>query len=117
MDRTGAGSRNSDMEFFKKYIPHLSVREYSYYCMLPPRPHVDTAVNHTLQKLYPAGIKRTIVYPTSLLFYSMWSVVKWFVNSKTRRQVQTCLTLDGVREFIADEWIPANMVPSKYTSQ
>jgi hypothetical protein len=42
----------------------------------------------SLQDLHPERLHRAIVYPTGIVFYSMWNLlVKWFMAESTREKV------------------------------
>lgn len=85
IDRTSFSRENSDLELMK----HCSSR---------------------FQDLYPERLQRCIIYPSDLLFYTLWNVGKWFLDPVTRDKVQPMLALSGVQQFIDDEHIPPSMV-------
>jgi hypothetical protein len=62
-----------------------------------------------LSNNYPERLYRTIVYPSSMVFYGIWQVVQLFMDPVTREKVKPVMYLSGVQEFIADEHIPKSM--------
>ncbi len=64
----------------------------------------------TSQDTYPERLNKTIVYPSGVIFWSIWNVVKWFLDPVTRNKVSPCVYFYGVQEHIADEHIPVCMV-------
>lgn len=84
IDRVDAGMANSDMEFVR-------------------------ALASVFQNNYPERLCRAIVYPSGIVFYTIWNLVKWFLDPVTQDKVKPVLLLGGVQEFIDDEYIPAYM--------
>lgn len=84
VDRSDSGMQNSDMEFVR-------------------------AMAGVFQNNYPERLCRAIVYPSGLIFYTIWNLIKWFLDPVTQDKVKPVLTLAGVQEFIADEFIPLHM--------
>lgn len=84
IDRTDAGMANSDMEFVR-------------------------AMASVFQNNYPERLHRAIVYPSGIVFYTIWNLVKWFLDPVTQDKVKPVLLLGGVQEFIDDEYIPDYM--------
>lgn len=58
---------------------------------------------------YPERLYRTIVYPSSVVFYGIWQVVQLFMDPVTREKVKPVMYLSGVQEYVADEHIPKIM--------
>ena len=58
---------------------------------------------------YPERLCRTIVYPSSVVFYGIWQVVQIFLDPVTRAKVKPVMYLAGVQEFIEDKYIPKDM--------
>ncbi len=84
IDRTGQTNENSDVELVR-------------------------AVGKILQDNYPERLYRCIVYPSGLVFWSLWNIIKWFLDPVTQAKVQPMMYFSGVQEFINDEYIPKNM--------
>lgn len=61
------------------------------------------------QNNYPERVHRIIVYPGGYLFTMLWNVVKWFLDPVTQEKVKPVLYLEGVQEFIDNEFIPVSM--------
>lgn len=85
LDRTNAGTKNQDIAFLRRF-------------------------SKLFQDQHPERLHRVIVYPSGLVFWSLWNIVKWFVSPVTRDKVYPVMHLSGVQEFIDDENIPASMV-------
>lgn len=49
------------------------------------------------------------MYPSGVLFWTLWNVVKIFLDPVTRQKVSPVVYFYGVQEFIADEHIPVAM--------
>lgn len=62
-----------------------------------------------LSNNYPERLYRTVVYPSSMVFYGIWQVVQIFMDVVTREKVKPVMYLSGVQEFIDDEHIPKCM--------
>jgi len=62
-----------------------------------------------LSNNYPERLYRTVVYPSSIVFYGIWQVVQMFMDPVTREKVKPVMYLSGVQEFIEDEHIPKCM--------
>ena len=65
---------------------------------------------------------RAIIYPSDVVFYSIWAIVKWFMDPVTREKVQPMMYLSGVEQYIDRQYIPKSMVrtihhPSAYCTQ
>jgi len=58
---------------------------------------------------YPERLSKLVVYPSGVLFWSLWNIVKWFLDPVTRQKVLPCVYFIGVQEHIADEHIPISM--------
>mmetsp|Transcript_9398 Transcript_9398/g.15466 ORF Transcript_9398/g.15466 Transcript_9398/m.15466 type:complete len:302 (-) Transcript_9398:643-1548(-) len=84
VDRTSHKSENTDMELMKKSTG-------------------------TFQDIFPERVKNTIIYPTDLLFYSVWNIAKWFLDPVTRNKVHPMMYLSGVEQYIDRKWIPKAM--------
>jgi len=61
------------------------------------------------QDAYPERLSKLVVYPSGVIFWSLWNVVKWFLDPVTRQKVSPCVYFYGVQEFIPDESIPVAM--------
>jgi hypothetical protein len=61
------------------------------------------------QDAYPERLGKLVVYPSGVVFWSLWNIVKWFLDPVTREKVLPCVYFYGVQEHIADEHIPSNM--------
>jgi hypothetical protein len=83
-DRTDAGVSNQDIEFTKFFT-------------------------QVFQRLYPERLHCAVVYPSGVLFWTLWNIVKFFLDPVTRNKVRPCMYFSGVQEVIADEHIPASM--------
>ena len=91
IDRIDAGMQNSDVEFVR-------------------------AMASVFQNNYPERLYRAVVYPSGLVFYTVWNIIKWFLDPVTQHKVQPVLTLAGVTEFIDPQYIPVHMGgESRYT--
>lgn len=85
MDRSGAGLANQDIEFTKHFTK-------------------------LFQDQHPERLCRAIVYPSGLIFWSLWNVVKWFLDPVTRDKVCPIMYFSGVQQYIDDEFIPSTIV-------
>jgi hypothetical protein len=65
-----------------------------------------------LQDKYPERLHRAIVYPTGVIYWALWNIVKWFLDPVTAAKAAPMMYLSGVQEFIDDEYIPVGMVRS-----
>jgi hypothetical protein len=63
----------------------------------------------TLQDMYPERVKRVIIHPADLIFYTIWNIAKWFLDPVTRDKVQPMLYFYGVEQFIDRKYIPRGM--------
>jgi hypothetical protein len=88
MDRTDCGLTHVDLEFSKHF-------------------------NKLFQDQHPERLHRAIVYPSGWIFWSIWSVVKWFLDPITREKVCPAVYLSDVQQYIDDEYIPTTMVSRK----
>lgn len=84
-DRTDSGIANQDLEFVKSFAK-------------------------LFQDQHPERLFRAIVYPSGMVFWSLWNIVKWFVDPNTRNKVAAVVYLAGVQEFVDDEHIPSRIV-------
>jgi len=84
VDRSDASLTNMDFEFVK-------------------------AMAGIFQNNYPERLYRAIIYPSGIVFYTFWNLIKFFLDPVTQHKVQPVLTLAGVQEFIDDECIPSHM--------
>jgi Na+/H+-translocating membrane pyrophosphatase len=60
--------------------------------------------------MYPETVQRIIVYPADVVLYTVWAVVKWFMDPVTREKVQPMMLLSGVEQYIDRQYIPKSMV-------
>jgi len=81
IDRTDAGMQNSDMEFVR-------------------------ALSSVFQNNHPERLFRAVVYPSGIVFYTIWNLIKWFLDPVTQHKVQPVLTSAGVTEFIDAQFVP-----------
>lgn len=84
IDRTDAGMMNQDVEFLRHF-------------------------SKLFQDQHPERLYRAIVYPSGLIFWSLWNIIKWFIDPVTRDKVCPVVYLAGVQEFIDDDNIPVSM--------
>jgi hypothetical protein len=84
VDRSDASLTNMDFEFVK-------------------------AMAGIFQNNYPERLYRAIIYPSGIVFYTFWNLIKLFLDPVTQHKVQPVLTLAGVQEFVDDEYIPSYM--------
>ncbi|RYH28511.1 hypothetical protein EON65_11905 [archaeon] len=61
------------------------------------------------QDQHPERLHKAIVYPSGIVFWSLFNIVKWFFDPVTRNKISPVVYLAGVQEFIAEEHIPASM--------
>eukprot|EP00349_Pseudokeronopsis_sp_Brazil_P006057 CAMPEP_0202966760 /NCGR_PEP_ID=MMETSP1396-20130829/11317_1 /ASSEMBLY_ACC=CAM_ASM_000872 /TAXON_ID= /ORGANISM="Pseudokeronopsis sp., Strain Brazil" /LENGTH=260 /DNA_ID=CAMNT_0049690993 /DNA_START=17 /DNA_END=799 /DNA_ORIENTATION=+ len=66
-------------------------------------------VSATLQDMYPERVKRIVIHPADLVFYTLWNIGKWFLDPVTREKVQPMLYFYGVEQFIDKKFIPRAM--------
>lgn len=59
--------------------------------------------------MYPERVKRVIIHPADLIFYTIWNIAKWFLDPVTRDKVQPMLYFYGVEQFIDRKYIPRGM--------
>jgi len=83
-DRSDYRSANSDLEFVK-------------------------AASNVLQDNFPERLHRAVIYPTGLVFYGLWNVVKWFLDPVTQSKVAPCVYASGVTSYIDSIYIPTRM--------
>ena len=67
-----------------------------------------------IQDLFPETLMRAVIYPSDIVFYSIWAIAKWFVDPVTREKVQPMMYLSGVEQFIDRQYIPKSMVSSTF---
>jgi len=84
VDRVGHKSENTDSDLMK---------------------HVSSQ----FQDLFPETLMRAIIYPSDVVFYSIWAIVKWFMDPVTREKVQPMMYLSGVEQYIDRQYIPKSM--------
>lgn len=84
IDRTNHAKNNTDMDLVKE-------------------------LSQSFQDYYPETMFNCVLYPSDFIFYSVWNIVKWFLDPVTRAKVNPCMRLNGVRGYIADEFIPVSM--------
>eukprot|EP01034_Spumella_vulgaris_P029260 gene29260-36280_t len=84
IDRTDAAPYSGDTDFFKYFIGEFA-------------------------KLYPHCISKTIVYPANLIFYSVFSIVKWFLDEHSRDNTILCVYESGVQLYIDEKYVPSTM--------
>jgi hypothetical protein len=87
IDRTDCGLANQDIEFTRHF-------------------------SKLFQDQHPERLHRAIVYPSGLIFWSLWNVIKWFMDPVTRGKVSPVMYFSGVQQYIDDEHIPSTMVRS-----
>jgi hypothetical protein len=85
IDRTDCGLANQDIEFTRHF-------------------------SKLFQDQHPERLNRAIVYPSGVLFWSLWNVLKWFLDPVTRGKVCPVMYFSGVQQYIDDEYIPVSMV-------
>lgn len=61
------------------------------------------------QILFPERLQRAIIFPSDLLFYTVWAIIKWFLDPVTREKVQPMLYFYGVEQYIDKQYIPKSM--------
>jgi hypothetical protein len=66
-------------------------------------------LSKALQDNFPERLHTCILYPSDFIFYSAWSVVKWFLDPVTRAKVSPCMRFSGVTYYIDPVFIPAQM--------
>jgi len=71
---------------------------------------IDKAVLTIFQDNFPERLHRCVVYPSGVLFFLLWNIIKFFIDKRTQDKVKTVLYLAGVQEYIDDEFIPVEMV-------
>jgi hypothetical protein len=67
------------------------------------------AFSSVFQNNYPERVSKVIVYPGGWLFVLLWNAIKWFLDPVTQAKVKPVMYLEGVQEFIDDEFIPRSM--------
>jgi len=70
---------------------------------------IDKAVLTIFQDNFPERMHRCVVYPSGVVFFLLWNIIKFFIDKRTQEKVKTVLYLAGVQEYIDDEFIPAEM--------
>jgi hypothetical protein len=66
-------------------------------------------ISQVLQDAYPERVKTIIIYPTDILFYTLWNIGKWFLDPVTRNKVKPMMQFRGVEEFVDKSQIPREM--------
>lgn len=62
------------------------------------------------QDLHPERLHKAIVYPTGLVYYSMWNLVlKWFMDEHTRSKVVPAITLHDVFDLVEEKYVPVSL--------
>ncbi len=62
-----------------------------------------------LQNNFPERLHRAIIYPSGLVFYGIWNVIKWFLDPVTQAKACPVIYLSGVQQYIDDEYIPTRL--------
>ena len=62
------------------------------------------------QAVYAERVYQIIVHPASVLFWSLWSVLRVFMDPTTAQKVKPIVFLYGLRELVDDEFIPKSLV-------
>ena len=52
---------------------------------------------------------RAIIYPTGLVFYGLWNVIKWFLDPVTQSKAAPIIYQSGVQYYIDPEHIPVHL--------
>ena len=60
--------------------------------------------------MYAERVYQIIVHPASVLFWSLWSVLRVFMDPTTAQKVKPIVFLYGLRELVDDEFIPKSLV-------
>lgn len=60
--------------------------------------------------MYPERVTRCILYPSDVVFYSLWNIAKWFFDPVVREKMKPMMYLSGVEEYIDRQHIPVSMV-------
>jgi hypothetical protein len=106
-DRSDYKSSNSDIEFVKVAASVLQVfitnTIIPFYLL-----HLLTPV-FIPQNNFPERLHRAIIYPTGLVFYGLWNVVKWFLDPVTQSKAAPVIYASGVQYYIDPEHIPAHL--------
>lgn len=50
-----------------------------------------------------------MIYPTGLVFYGLWNVIKWFLDPVTQAKAAPVIYQSGVQSYIDPEHIPKHM--------
>lgn len=89
MDRSGYTQANSDLEFIKSFSKVLQVRSnFDIFFISPITLSCHNCVTTYFQDNYPEKVYRVIVYPSGIVFYGIWNIVKFFLDPVT--QVSVC---------------------------
>lgn len=62
-----------------------------------------------LQVNYPETLSTAIIHPVNWIFYSVFNIAKFFLDVNTRQKIHPVIDIQGVREFIDDEYIPVEL--------
>lgn len=62
------------------------------------------------QAVYAERVYQIICHPTSVFFYSVWNIIKLFIDPVTAAKVKPIVYFYAVQELIDDEYIPQSMV-------
>jgi len=97
----------------KRLPPHLT----KYTLLIDRVGHKQENTDQELMKhmsgafgdMYPETVQRIIVYPADVVLYTVWAVVKWFMDPVTREKVQPMMMLSGVEQYIDRQYIPKSM--------
>jgi hypothetical protein len=85
INRSGATQANTDLEFIK----HMS---------------------KMLSDNYPERMATCVIHPTSVLFFSLWSIAKLFLDPVTQAKVQPIIYQSALPNFIDKQYIPLELV-------
>lgn len=85
LNRVGSGFNNFDQEFMKQFAK-------------------------VGQDNYPEILYQAIVYPSNIIFQTVWAIARLFLDPVTQSKVKLCMFQYGVFEYIDAQYVPEEMV-------
>jgi hypothetical protein len=84
VDRQGVQQKNVDLELSKV-------------CMA------------VMQNNFPERLHQCVVYPSGVMFFSLWNVVKWFLDPVTRSKVIPLMHKTALQQYVAPDQLIASL--------
>lgn len=65
--------------------------------------------NAQFQNNFPERLHRAVIYPTGLVFYGLWNVIKWFLDPVTQSKAAPVIYQSGLQSYIDPEHLPRHL--------